>query len=412
MRPPLLFLCQTLPYPPDGGVNIRSWNILRLLAQRFEVEALCFYRRAVQHDVHASLLAIRQICRAEAFPIPQEHSRSRLLVDHLRSLAVRRVYTEFVHDSAAFRRALSAVIRERRPSLVHLDSLDLGGFLPMLAGLQVACTHHNVESRLLARRAGLERGIRGAYLRHQAGLMARAEREWCPRVALNVCVSEDDAAELARLAPGGKYVVVPNGVDVESFTPGNAPGEGIVFVGGTTWFPNRDALAHFAEDILPRIRARHPRVPVTWVGRCTEEEKRVYSEKHGIRLTGYVEDIRPHVHAAACYVVPLRVGGGTRLKILDAWAMGKAVVSTPVGCEGLGAKDGVDILVRADPAGFAEAVCAVLEDGALRGRLGQAARRTAEAEYSWRVIGRRLHAAYDGLLAGSQAERNRDGRAS
>ncbi len=92
--------------------------------------------------------------------------------------------------------------------------------------------------------------------------------------------------------------------------------------------------------------------------------------------------------------------------------MGKAVVSTPVGCEGLGAKDGVDILVRADPAGFAEAVCAVLEDGALRGRLGQAARRTAEAEYSWRVIGRRLHAAYDGLLAGPQAERNRDGRAS
>lgn len=381
-------------------MNIRSWNILRLLAERYDVDALYFYRRAVQRDFATSLDAVRRLGRAEAFPIPQEHSRTRLVADHLRSLATGRVYTEFVHESADYRRALSVALRDRRPDLVHVDSLDLSGLLPMLEGLPVACTHHNVESSLLARRAGLEQGLRRAYIRYQAGLMARAERKWCPRVALNVCVSVEDTVELERLARGGRYVVVPNGVDVESFTPGNHAGEGIVFVGGTTWFPNRDALAHFAEAILPLIRTRHPGVPVTWVGRCTEDEERVYREKYGIRLTGYVEDIRPHVHAAACYVVPLRVGGGTRLKILDAWAMGKAVVSTPVGCEGLGARDGIDILTSADPAGFAEAVCAVLEDGALRARLGHAARQTAERDFSWRVIGRGLHAAYDDLLAG------------
>jgi glycosyltransferase involved in cell wall biosynthesis len=378
-------------------VHIRSWNILRLLAERYEVEALCFYRRAVQRNLATSLEALRRLGRAEAFPIPQEHSRARLLADHLRSLATGRVYTEFVHESADYRGALSTALHDRRPDLVHVDSLDLSGLLPMLEGLPVACTHHNVESLLLARRARLERGVRGAYLAHQAALMERAERRWCPRVALNVCVSADDAAALDGFAPGGRYVVIPNGVDVDTFTPGGGRGEGIVFVGGTTWFPNRDGLAHFAEDILPLVRRRLPDVPVTWVGRCTAEERRLYGERDGIRMTGYVEDIRPYVHAASCYVVPLRVGGGTRLKILDAWAMGMPVVSTPAGCEGLIARDGENIISRADPAEFADAVCAVLEDADLRGRLGRAARETAEVEYSWQVIGRRLHSAYDAL---------------
>src|SRR5256886_4267695 len=111
-----------------------------------------------------------------------------------------------------------------------------------------------------------------------------------------------------------------------------------------------------------------------WVGRASEEARRHYRARYGVELTGYVEDVRPYVRAAACYVVPLRVGGGTRLKILDAWAMGKAVVSTSIGCEGLVAEDGSNILVRDDPHGFAQAVCAVLQDPALRQRLGAAGR--------------------------------------
>src|SRR5690606_12508914 len=161
----------------------------------------------------------------------------------------------------------------------------------------------------------------------QASLMRNMEREWVPRIDLNVVVSEQDKERLRRIAPNARFTVVPNGVDTNYFSPAAAPEAGLVFVGGHGWYPNRDAMSYFAEAILPHVRRAHPDLPVTWVGRCPENIAVQYAGRYGIRVTGYVEDIRPYVAGAACYIVPIRVGGGTRLKILDAWAMGKAVVS-------------------------------------------------------------------------------------
>ncbi|MEW5929181.1 MAG: glycosyltransferase family 4 protein [Gemmatimonadota bacterium] len=401
-RPRLLFLAQTLPFPPDTGVAVRTFNVMRLLARAFDVTALCFYRTdacpspaAVRASV-AGLEALPGVAAVEAFPIPQEHGRARLVWDHLRSVATGRPYTVFSYESAAFRGRLEQLLRAGGFDLAHVDSLDLSAYLPLLEGIPVACVHHNVESALLRRRAASERSAPlRRYVAHQAGLLEAEERRWCPRVALNVAVSDEDRRRFEALVPGARFAVVPNGVDTHAFRPPPAPGrDGLVFVGGYGWYPNRDALEHFAEDVLPLLRGTGPEVPVRWVGRAPEPVRRDFRERHGIELTGYVDDTRPLVHAAACYVVPLRVGGGTRLKILDAWAMGKAVVSTPVGCEGLDARDGENILVRDDPAEFAAAVRRVLDDEALRARLGEGARRTAEEVYEWDVIGRSMTAAY------------------
>jgi glycosyltransferase involved in cell wall biosynthesis len=386
-----LFLSQTLPFPPDGGVAIRTYNILRLLADTFDVTALCFYRSKgglVDAQLTAHLRALSRFGKTEAFPIPQEHSPARLVLDHARSVASRTVYTRFAYESDRYRRRLAALLRSARFNLVHVDSLDLSAYLPDLGTLPVVCVHHNHESRLLARRAGLERSrIRARYFRHQAALMAAEERFWCPRVTLNVAVSDADAGSLAADAPGGRYLVVPNGVDVETFRPSDQATEGIVFVGGATWFPNRDALGYYADAILPQITSLAGPVITRWIGRARAGDQARYGGVRGLELVGYVDDIRPHVLSAACYVVPLRVGGGTRLKILDAWAMGKAVVSTSVGCEGLAARDGENILIRDEPRAFAEAVALVLRDVGLRKRLESAARSTAEKVYAWPVIG-------------------------
>jgi glycosyltransferase involved in cell wall biosynthesis len=231
--------------------------------------------------------------------------------------------------------------------------------------------------------------------------MAREERMWCPRVTLNTAVSWEDRETFERMIPTARFTVVPNGVDADEFRPAaesNPADGGIVFVGGYSWFPNRDALSHFCEDILPHLRQRGRAVPVSWVGRAPEAVQQEYRELYGVELTGYVEAIQPYVHSAACYVVPLRVGGGTRLKILDAWAMGKAVVSTSAGCEGLEARDGENILIRDDPEEFAAAIQQVLGDGELRARLGRNARRTAEDVYSWDVIGEAMIRDYRGLV--------------
>lgn len=402
MRPKLLFLCQTLPFPPDGGVNIRSYNVLRLLSRDFDVVMLCFYRaqdRTTAEAVRNGAEGLKSLARIEVFPIPQEHSRIRLIADHTRSLLGSEAYTRWAYESNEFRERLDHYLRAERFDLAHVDSMDLVAYLPALKALPIVCVHHNVESALLRRRANAEENrLKRAYLSRQADLLEKTERRWCGRVALNVAVSPNDAADLARIAPEGRYTVVPNGVDPDFFRPGATDRrEGLVFVGGANWFPNRDALGFFGADILPLIRARGLNPSVKWIGRASDALRQTYAEQH-IELTGYMEDVRPTVQESACYVAPLRVGGGTRLKILDAWAMGKAIVSTSIGCEGLDARDGENILIRDTAAGFADAVTMVLNDPALRTRLERGARETVESTYSWEIIGRGMKDSYFAVM--------------
>ena len=394
-RPRLLFLCQTMPFPPDGGVWIRTYHVMRLLAETFDITALCFERAATSGATPGLTQGLAPFASVEVFPIPQRHSRTRFLYDHLRSAALGRVYTHYVYDSRAFQRRLAELLEILPFDLVHVDSLDLARYLPACGDVPVVCVHHDIESKLLHRRASVDRSVwRSAYFRYQSRRMAEVERRWCPRIAMNVTCSERDRDRVAELAPGARITVVPNGVDTGEFRPDSTPGAGIAFVGGTNTFPNRDALEFFASGVLPHLGASAGPMPITWIGRASPEQRRDYAAQYGIELTGYVEDVRPLLRDAACHIVPLRVGGGTRLKILNSWAMGKPVVSTSIGCEGLAAVDGENILIRDDPKDFARAIAAVLDDGELRRRLGEGGRATAERLYSWDAIGRAMRETY------------------
>lgn len=401
VRPRLLLLAQTLPFPPDGGVHIRIYNVLKLLSVDYDVTLLCFTRRAEREapeSVAAGIAGLEEYATVEAYPIPQEYSRIRYVWDHLRSLFTGKAYVWYAYQSADFARAIQQARDTKSFDLVQLDSLDLAAYLPALAMYPVVCVHHNVESALLQQRALKEPNrLKRWYIARQARQMAELERVWCARVALNVAVSDADRDDLQRRAPIARFATVPNGVDLETFYPKPGSQEGIVSTGGLNWFPNADALEFFCDEILPRIRAEMPCASVRWVGRSNDNAAaRLWAESQ-VELTGHVADIRPYVHEAGCFVVPLRVGGGTRLKILDAWAMGKAVVSTSVGCSGLDAVDGQNILIRDHPADFASAVTAVLRNPELRLRLGEAGRRTVEQTYSWTVIGTGMRATLDGL---------------
>jgi len=407
-RPRLLFLSQTLPYPPDGGVKIRTFNILRLLARTFDIKALCFYRTKgglLKTDVREAVRGLSDLADVETFPIPQEQSRTRLLWDHSRSLVQQRAYTVFSYQSREFERRLRDLLQREPFDLVHADSLDMSYYFPLVRGLPLVCTHHDAQSAALARRAGIESSaFRRRYVAHQARLTKEEEQRWCPLVTLNVAVSDVDAEKLRNIAPAARFTVVPNGVDTDYFRPPETAGQGdIVFVGGTTWYPNKDAMDYFTSTILPILKEKGATRRVAWVGRASPQEIDRYHREFGITLTGYVEDIRPLVHAASCYIVPIRIGGGTRVKILDAWAMGCAIVSTTIGCEGLSARDGQNILIRDDPEEFAVAVANLLADPLLRERLGQEGRRTAIAEYSWEALEPKLRSAYLALLSDRRA---------
>ena len=173
----------------------------------------------------------------------------------------------------------------------------------------------------------------------------------------------------------------------------------VVFVGPTNTHPNRDAVEFLLTEIWPGIRAADRSSSLRLIGRNAPVDRKRYDAAPGVTALDYLPDLRPALSEARCCVVPMRIGGGTRVKILDAWALGKAVVSTSIGCEGLDAVDGENILVRDTPAAFADAVLHVLHDAELRARLERNARRTAVERYSWKVVGERLRAAYDQLLS-------------
>lgn len=409
-RPRLLFLGHTLPYPPDRGVAMRSYHVLRQLAKHYDVDALFFRRQSdpTQTPLRDRIAHLEKFTRVEVFRIPAEWSEGRHRWDKARSLLARRSEARWRYDDRAFTHRILELLFEREPRLVHVDGIALHTHLHALIGRTVVLAHHRPESEHLRQRArltvGLTHRVERAFLERQARWMEEAEREWLPRVAANIVSSERDRDVLLEHAPDARFELVPPAVDTEHFTPGTGSGHGLAFVGGATAPASRDALEHFARDILPRLRGGsgvHTLEPISWVGPAREGDRARY-RRLGIDMTGYVEDIRPIVRPAACYVEPRRVaGGGTR--ILQAWAMGKAVVSTSVGCEGLEAVDGENILVRDDPAAFARAVLDVVEDRELRRRLGQAGRRTVEERYSWERQGERLVTLYE-ELEGTLAE--------
>lgn len=410
MRPSVLFLSQCLPYPPHSGVTNRTYHIALELQREFDITLLAYSRRNHQADGMTRAAARAALAREltevlEPVPIASERSATARLWNCVRSTVSSHPYLYYEYAHPEFARQLAGVLGRRRPDLVHLDSMDLYRWLPKLPAVPVTCTHHSIESDLLRLRAGqIGSAVARAYLRLQANRIEHLERTLTQSFAVNVMMSELDAARLHALNPLAKTVVAPNGVDVDYLRPSPvAPVHGrVVFLGPTYMFPNRDAVDFFLNEIWAQVLRTVPQASFHLVGKNSPEDQVRFQNHPAVACNGYVPDVRPHLAQAACSVVPIRIGGGTRLKILDAWAMGKAIVSTTVGCEGLAARDGENILIRDDPAAFAEAVVRVLTDADLRCHLETNARRTAEECYAWPIIGQALRDTYRALMAGDR----------
>lgn len=407
MRKRILFLSQCLPFPPHSGVTNRTFHILRELQREFDVALVAFSRRNHQPDSATRTSAAAQLRLVvsdvkDPVVLESEWSVARKLRNHLSSLLSGNPYIYYEYSNRGFGRALSEDLSQAPPDLVHIDSLDLYRWLPSLPSVPTACTHHNVESELLRLRADrIPHPALQAYMRHQANLVEKIERDLCARFDINILTSDRDATHLQALARGARTSVVPNGVDTDFFRPASpemlVPGR-VAFLGPTYMFPNRDAVNFFLAEVWPSVRRRRPESSFHLVGKNSVQEKLRFEGHQGVRCDGYVPDIRPGFAEAECSVVPLRIGGGTRLKILDAWSMGKAIVSTSIGCEGLETVDGGNILIRDDAEGFADAVVQVLSDAELRNRLGREGRMTVEKRYAWPIVGRHLSSLYRGLI--------------
>jgi len=254
---------------------------------------------------------------------------------------------------------------------------------------------HNVEHMIWKRLSQVESSPwRRALLELEWRKMRRYEARTCTQLPLTIAVSEPDRSLLATHAPGARVCAVPTGVDTAYYAPNGSKEQSgaLVFTGAMDWFPNEDGIAHFVEAVFPSIRDAVPDATLTVVGRNPGPRVQRLAAVPGVHITGTVNDVRPYVARGAVYVVPLRVGGGTRLKIFEALAMGKAVVSSTVGAEGLPLTPGTHFVQADDPARFANAVVALLRDPARRRALGSAGRSLVEQRYSWSHVAREFEA--------------------
>jgi glycosyltransferase involved in cell wall biosynthesis len=220
--------------------------------------------------------------------------------------------------------------------------------------------------------------------------MRRFERDMCRRFDSVIAVSADDREQMKREYGAEAVFDVPTGVDTEFFRPNraiNVAPHSLVFTGSMDWLPNDDAIRYFMREIMPLIKKSVPDVTLTVVGRNPAPALVDLSkEDSSLVITGRVDDVRPYMDKAAAYIVPLRIGGGTRLKIFEAMAMEKAVVSTTVGAEGLPLTNGVELLLADEPATFAEAVVRVLTDDDYASELGQRAAAVVRENFGWRPV--------------------------
>jgi sugar transferase (PEP-CTERM/EpsH1 system associated) len=403
----VLFLTPQVPYPPQQGAALRNWGLISGLAERHEVAVLSFLSPGQSTDLATRLQAA---CRIETVVLTTRTFRDRLhslFTTRQPDMALRLASGTYAHRLAEW-------LARERFDVVHVGGIEMVPFLDVIeaARPRPSMVFDNLNCEyLLQKRAFLtDLGAPGrwpgaAYSLVQWRRLFRYEAEACRRADHVLAVSDADAAALRDLVPGLGVTVVPNGVDTRAYrvqSPKSKPSSGsdLVFTGTMDFRPNVDAVLWFAQKVLPRVRAQAPGVHLFVVGQRPHRRLDGLRSDPTVTLTGWVEDVRPYIARAAVYVAPLRIGGGTRLKLLEAMAMGKAVVATRLGAEGYPVTDARELLLADTPADFTAAVVTLLRSPERRAELGQTARAFVDRLYDWRVIVPRVETVYRRLVAG------------
>ena len=387
--------------PPDMGGKIRSYNILKQLAQRHEITLFTFYQ---EHPNDQHLLGNAFFSRIVPVPLPLPPRRS--LAEYLRSARMMTAGRPVTID-----KFLSPEVRRRYAELLASDTFDAvicdflvpGSLMRWQSRPPTILFTHNVEAQVWERHYKVTTNpVMKAACWLEARALAGAERRYVELADHVLAVSDNDRKFFLQYIAPERISVIPTGVDTEYFQPSTEPEQPdtMVFTGTMDWMPNEDGVVYFAEKILRVIRQRIPGAAFWVVGRRPARRVQALASNR-ITVTGAVDDIRPYLGRAAVCVVPLRSGSGTRIKIFEAMAAGKAVVSTTMGAEGLPVTHGENIILADDPADFANRVAALLRDPRRRAELGRAARQLVEENYGWPSVAAHFDRIIDRVVNGA-----------
>jgi sugar transferase (PEP-CTERM/EpsH1 system associated) len=387
----ILWLKSDLLLPLDKGGKLRTWHLMRHLAQHHDITYLAFADPDTPREHVDGMREVAARVETVARTDPRKGSL-RFYADAAAHLVDPLPYAVGKYRSRAYRERLTQLLATSRFDLIVCDFLVPAVNLPRTLPCPAVIFTHNVEAEIWRRHAETNRNpIARAFLAAQHRRMLRFERRTLARFDGVLAVSDADSQAFDRLYPGAVRQpahVVPTGVETDFFTaePSDPASKTLAFTGSMDWLPNEDAMLFFCRDILPLIRAEEPDVRLVIVGRTPTPAVKKLAEDAHVTVTGRVDDVRPYVRDASVYIVPLRIGGGTRLKIFEAMAMGKAVVSTTVGAEGLPVVAGEHLMLADEPRAFARGVVRLMRDIERRRQLETAARALVVDRYDWSAV--------------------------
>jgi len=404
-RDKLIWISTRVPYPPVTGHFLRSYNVLKGLAAQYDVFFFGFFDRGTSDGAaEQARSALASFCvEVHAEHVRSERSLAWFAIDFARSVLAWKPFVAVKYFSPRMDAAIHNVLSRHAVSLIHADSLPSGEYARRRACAKLL-TNHNVEFKRLRSHADLHPSVfMRSFLRWQAYLLLGYELQLIREIGCCVVVSETDRTTLATLVPDADYFVVNNGADASSpplcARVGGEPT--VLSVGGMGDAYNRDAALYFYDEILPRVHREIPRLRWRVVGAnppplLVDAARRAGSH---IDLAGFVDDVRREYEHADIVVVPLRAGGGTKLKVLEAMAAGRAVVTTPVGAEGILARDGIELEIATSADEFTARVVALMRDPERRFRLAAAGRALIERAYDWRIVDAQMQRAVSASIA-------------
>ncbi|UCC96014.1 MAG: glycosyltransferase, partial [Candidatus Omnitrophota bacterium] len=400
----ILFVTPRLPLPADTGAKIRTLNLLKQVKSRGNRVILLSF--IYTEDDSRYIKAFEDM----GIKVLSVEGRDTIHFSTLAKAFLKRIpltIAKYLNKNMAV--TLRGAIVQYQIDVVHFDHLHLSQYAQFCKGVETIIDEHNVESTILKRYAQHQRNpLKRLLLKSEYRKMSVFEKKQCHSASRVLVVSHTDKSILEKICEDGLRIeVIPNGVDADYFHPPQTvhhsqEEDSIVFVGSLDWFPNSDAVSYFCSQILPYIWKKLPHTKFYIVGRNPPARIRNFAKcQSRIIVVGKAEDIRLYVAKAKVFVVPLRIGGGTRLKILEALAMKKCVVSTSVGAEGLKVKDAEHLLIADTALDFARKVVMLMSSKEARQKLTHQGRGLVAQVYDWKIIGGKLNEVYGGLMHAS-----------